>query len=69
MDFTSYMAPKGGINKDSLDSNHGKNHTKAANVAIAATSELLEDVRRTAGDTSFLLYETILHVSVTVYVL
>ncbi|XP_029986618.1 von Willebrand factor A domain-containing protein 7-like isoform X1 [Sphaeramia orbicularis] len=53
-DGTSRTEPKGGINKDKVDSSHGHLHFQAADVAIAATSELLEDVRRAAGDRVFL---------------
>ncbi|XP_071362021.1 von Willebrand factor A domain-containing protein 7-like [Trachinotus anak] len=54
IDQTSKIEPKGGINKDKFDSSHGHLHSEAANLAIAATSELLEDVRRAAGDRPFL---------------
>ncbi|XP_070772872.1 von Willebrand factor A domain-containing protein 7-like [Enoplosus armatus] len=54
VDQTSIIEPKGGINKDTFDSNHGHLHTDAANMAIAATSELLEDIRGAAGDRPFL---------------
>nr|XP_046266993.1 von Willebrand factor A domain-containing protein 7-like [Scatophagus argus] len=54
LDQTSGIKPKGGINKDKLDSSHGHRHTDAANLAIAATSELLEDIRAAAGDRGFL---------------
>uniref|UniRef100_A0AAZ3RWK9 VWA7 N-terminal domain-containing protein n=1 Tax=Oncorhynchus tshawytscha TaxID=74940 RepID=A0AAZ3RWK9_ONCTS len=53
-DQTSGKEPMGGINKDSLKSNHGNWHTAAAEVAVAATSQLLEDIRGAAGDTDFL---------------
>ncbi|XP_054907663.1 von Willebrand factor A domain-containing protein 7-like [Poeciliopsis prolifica] len=53
-DRTKGIGPKGGINKDSFDSEHGYLHNQAANLAIAATSELLEDVRSAAGDRGFL---------------
>nr|XP_015817322.2 von Willebrand factor A domain-containing protein 7 [Nothobranchius furzeri]XP_054586738.1 von Willebrand factor A domain-containing protein 7 [Nothobranchius furzeri] len=53
-DATSFREPKGGINKDKFSSSHGDLHEKAANLAIAATSELLEDVRGAAGDKKFL---------------
>ncbi|XP_071362498.1 von Willebrand factor A domain-containing protein 7-like isoform X2 [Trachinotus anak] len=53
-DQTSKIEPKGGINKDEFDSSHGHLHREAANLAIAATSELLEDVRGAAGDRPFL---------------
>nr|XP_043898266.1 von Willebrand factor A domain-containing protein 7-like isoform X1 [Solea senegalensis] len=53
-DRTRKMDPKGGINKDTLDSEHGHLHNQAANMAIAATSEVLQDVRAAAGDKEFL---------------
>ncbi|XP_031712874.1 von Willebrand factor A domain-containing protein 7-like [Anarrhichthys ocellatus] len=53
-DQTSGIEPKAGINKDNLGASHGHLHMKAANLAIAATSELLEDIRGAAGDISFL---------------
>ncbi|XP_027888394.1 LOW QUALITY PROTEIN: mucin-3A-like [Xiphophorus couchianus] len=53
-DRTKEIEPTGGINKDSFDSEHGHLHSQAANMAIAATSELLEDVRSAAGDKGFL---------------
>ncbi|XP_006808726.1 von Willebrand factor A domain-containing protein 7-like [Neolamprologus brichardi] len=54
VDQTSKIEPKGGINKDKESSSHGYLHTQAANIAIAATSELLEDIRGAAGDRPFL---------------
>ncbi|XP_020564422.1 von Willebrand factor A domain-containing protein 7 [Oryzias latipes] len=54
VDQTSRIEPKGGINKDSLTSSHGHLHTTAANMAVAATSQLLEDVQKAAGDKLFL---------------
>ncbi|XP_065121280.1 von Willebrand factor A domain-containing protein 7-like [Paramisgurnus dabryanus] len=54
LDFTSYKDPTGGINKDDVKSEHGFLHLKAANVAINATMELLEDIRKAAGETAFL---------------
>ncbi|XP_061596719.1 von Willebrand factor A domain-containing protein 7-like [Cololabis saira] len=53
-DTTSLFEPKGGINKDTPTSSHGHLHFEAVNLAIAATSELLEDVRGAAGDKQFL---------------
>uniref|UniRef100_A0A096M5U5 VWFA domain-containing protein n=1 Tax=Poecilia formosa TaxID=48698 RepID=A0A096M5U5_POEFO len=53
-DRTEGIEPIGGINKDSNTSEHGHLHNLAANVAIRATSELLEDVRSSAGDRGFL---------------
>ncbi|XP_062414135.1 LOW QUALITY PROTEIN: von Willebrand factor A domain-containing protein 7-like [Pungitius pungitius] len=54
VDQTSRIEPKGGINKDSFGASHGHLHTDAANLAIAATSLLLEDIRGAAGDRPFL---------------
>ncbi|XP_028277317.1 von Willebrand factor A domain-containing protein 7-like [Parambassis ranga] len=53
-DATSLIAPTGGINKDTPTSSHGHLHTQAANLAIAATSELLQDIWGAAGDDRFL---------------
>ncbi|XP_073670668.1 von Willebrand factor A domain-containing protein 7-like [Paramisgurnus dabryanus] len=53
-DQTSRKDPIGGINKDDLKSEHGFLHLKAANMAINATMELLEDIRQAAGETAFL---------------
>lgn len=54
MDQTSTIEPKGGINKDSFDASHGFLHAAAANMAAAATSELLQDIRKATGDQTFL---------------
>ncbi|XP_024121753.2 von Willebrand factor A domain-containing protein 7-like [Oryzias melastigma] len=53
-DATSSIEPKGGINKDTVDSSHGYLHMEAADLAIAATSQLLEDIRGASGDREFL---------------
>ncbi|XP_063333347.1 von Willebrand factor A domain-containing protein 7-like [Pelmatolapia mariae] len=53
-DRTSRRDPVGGINKDTLDSSHGFRHNEAANLAVRATMELMEDVRLAAGDTNFM---------------
>ncbi|XP_076842848.1 von Willebrand factor A domain-containing protein 7-like isoform X1 [Brachyhypopomus gauderio] len=53
-DKTSFVEPKGGINKDSTSSPHGSLHFVAADVAIAATKDLLQDIRETSGDKEFL---------------
>ncbi|KAK7165961.1 hypothetical protein R3I93_005902 [Phoxinus phoxinus] len=45
---------KGGINKDTRSSSHGDLHDDAATVAIAATRQLLEDIRGFLGDSNFL---------------
>ena len=57
-DTASLIEPTGGINKDDLDAKHGFLHLTAADVAMAATRELLEDIRGAAGDRNFLRYET-----------
>lgn len=54
VDQTSTIEPKGGINKDTFSASHGHLHTTAANLAIAATSELLQNIRLDAGDRPFL---------------
>ncbi|XP_041658168.1 von Willebrand factor A domain-containing protein 7-like [Cheilinus undulatus] len=54
VDQTSTIEPKGGINKDTFSASHGHLHTQAANLAIAATSELLQEIRKAAGDRPFL---------------
>ncbi|XP_042355378.1 von Willebrand factor A domain-containing protein 7-like [Plectropomus leopardus] len=53
-DRTRDTEPIGGINKDTVNSSHGHRHKEAAQLAIAATSELLEDIRAAAGDRPFL---------------
>ncbi|XP_049597943.1 von Willebrand factor A domain-containing protein 7 [Syngnathus scovelli] len=54
LDVTSRIEPTGGINKDTTNSEHGFLHSEAARLATSATSEILEDVRRAAGDEPFL---------------
>ncbi|XP_056092826.1 von Willebrand factor A domain-containing protein 7-like [Rhinichthys klamathensis goyatoka] len=51
-DISSWF--KGGINKDTQSSSHGNLHDDAATVAIAATRQLLEDIRGYLGDSNFL---------------
>ncbi|KAM9315079.1 von Willebrand factor A domain-containing protein 7 isoform 2-T2 [Pholidichthys leucotaenia] len=53
-DRTSRRDPVGGINKDSIGSDHGSLHPKAADLAVIATMELLEDIRIVVGDEKFL---------------
>ncbi|XP_069024123.1 von Willebrand factor A domain-containing protein 7 [Embiotoca jacksoni] len=53
-DQTSRQDPVGGINKDEVESSHGSLHHKAADVAVDATMELLEDIRLAVGDKNFL---------------
>ncbi|XP_072535234.1 von Willebrand factor A domain-containing protein 7-like [Salminus brasiliensis] len=54
IDLTSQLDPKGGINKDTPKSSHGNLHFVAADVATAATRDLLEDIRKSTNDIEFL---------------
>ncbi|XP_034043930.1 von Willebrand factor A domain-containing protein 7-like [Thalassophryne amazonica] len=53
-DKTRKKDPVGGINKDTIHADHGKDHDKAAAVAVLATMELLEDIRLAVGVPNFL---------------
>lgn len=53
-DKTSKRDPIGGISKDTVTSSHGPLHHQAADLAVNATVELLEDIRVAVGDTNFL---------------
>uniref|UniRef100_A0A3B4U9U7 von Willebrand factor A domain-containing protein 7-like n=1 Tax=Seriola dumerili TaxID=41447 RepID=A0A3B4U9U7_SERDU len=53
-DKTSKRDPVGGISKDDVGSSHGSLHHKAADLAVNATMELLEDIRGAVGDKNFL---------------
>ncbi|KAG7485170.1 hypothetical protein JOB18_004258 [Solea senegalensis] len=53
-DKTSNRDPVGGINKDDVGSSHGSLHHTAADLAVNATMELLEDIRLAVGDQNFL---------------
>ncbi|KAJ0050700.1 hypothetical protein NL108_005083, partial [Boleophthalmus pectinirostris] len=53
-DKTSKRAPIGGISKDTVHSSHGSLHHQAADLAVNATVELLEDIRLAVGDKNFL---------------
>ncbi|KAE8300745.1 von Willebrand factor A domain-containing protein 7 Protein G7c Precursor [Larimichthys crocea] len=53
-DKTSKQDPVGGISKDDIGSSHGSLHHKAADLAVNATIELLEDIRLAVGDKNFL---------------
>ncbi|KAJ8372224.1 hypothetical protein AAFF_G00293430, partial [Aldrovandia affinis] len=69
LDRTSTQDPVGGINKDTLSSKHGHRHRDAANVAINATMELLEDIRGAAGENNFLRLMGISRSSVLCFVI
>ncbi|XP_014327674.2 von Willebrand factor A domain-containing protein 7-like [Xiphophorus maculatus] len=53
-DQTSRTEPTGGINKDTNSSSHGQLHRTAADLAVDATVDLLEDIRVAIGDRTFL---------------
>ncbi|XP_063050249.1 von Willebrand factor A domain-containing protein 7-like, partial [Engraulis encrasicolus] len=53
-DKTSQHDPTGGINKDDASESHGYLHLQAAEVAVNATMEILEDIRLAIGDKNFL---------------
>ncbi|XP_032401524.1 uncharacterized threonine-rich GPI-anchored glycoprotein PJ4664.02-like [Xiphophorus hellerii] len=53
-DQTSRTEPTGGINKDTNSSSHGQLHRTAADLAVDATVDLLEDIRVAIGDRAFL---------------
>eukprot|EP00066_Takifugu_rubripes_P029571 XP_011618837.1 PREDICTED: von Willebrand factor A domain-containing protein 7-like [Takifugu rubripes] len=53
-DRTSRTDPVGGINKDTVKSSHGSLHPKAADLAVLATMDLLEELRVAVGDRRFL---------------
>ncbi|XP_065121408.2 von Willebrand factor A domain-containing protein 7-like [Paramisgurnus dabryanus] len=53
-DKSSFKKPTGGINKDEITSSHGIYHQRAADMAIRATMELLEDIRLAKGNQAFL---------------
>ncbi|KAF3687457.1 von Willebrand factor A domain-containing protein 7 Protein G7c Precursor [Channa argus] len=57
-DQSSKGDPVGGINKDDTGSNHGWLHQKAADLAVDATMELLQDIRLAVGDRNFLRFWT-----------
>lgn len=51
--MTSDSEPRGGINKDGVESEHGHLHTQAAQVAIAATRELCRTSEEQQGTLTF----------------
>ncbi|KAL1282099.1 hypothetical protein QQF64_000902 [Cirrhinus molitorella] len=67
-DRTSSKEPTGGINKDDISSNHGFLHLRAADMAINATMELLEDIRLATGDQAFLRLMGLSQTSVLAFV-
>ncbi|ROI47898.1 von Willebrand factor A domain-containing protein 7 [Anabarilius grahami] len=67
-DQTSDRDPTGGINKDDISSNHGFLHQRAADMAINATMELLEDIRADTGNVAFLRLMGLSQISVLAFV-
>ncbi|XP_076023377.1 von Willebrand factor A domain-containing protein 7-like [Genypterus blacodes] len=68
-DQTSRRDPVGGISKDDLGSSHGWLHPQAADLAVNATIELLEDIRLAIGDKNFLLLMGLSQSSVLCFVI
>ncbi|XP_051757196.1 von Willebrand factor A domain-containing protein 7-like isoform X1 [Ctenopharyngodon idella] len=68
LDRTSYRDPTGGINKDDTSSDHGFLHQRAADMAINATMELLEDIRVATGNQAFLRLMGLSQISVLAFV-
>nr|XP_061792057.1 von Willebrand factor A domain-containing protein 7-like [Nerophis lumbriciformis] len=68
-DRTSRTPPIGGINKNTIGSEHGSLHNQAANLAITATMELLEDIRIAGGDKNFLRLMGLSQTSVLCFVI
>ncbi|KPP57994.1 hypothetical protein Z043_124228, partial [Scleropages formosus] len=69
IDLTSHQSPVGGINKDKTSASHGHLHSTAAEVATNATVQLLEDIRVSVGDSSFLRLMGITRSSVLCFVI
>ncbi|KAG1925181.1 von Willebrand factor A domain-containing protein 7 [Pimephales promelas] len=69
LDKTSYRDPTGGINKDDISSSHGFLHQRAAEMAIDATMELLEDIRLATGNQAFLRLMGLSQTSVLAFVI
>ncbi|KAK2815937.1 hypothetical protein Q5P01_026404 [Channa striata] len=69
LDRTSRRNPVGGINKDHVGSSHGSLHHNAADLAVNATMELLQDIRLAVGDSNFLRLMGLSHSSVLCFVI
>ncbi|RXN04431.1 von Willebrand factor A domain-containing 7-like protein [Labeo rohita] len=68
-DKTSSREPTGGINKDDIDSDHGFLHLRAAEMAINATVEVLQDIRLATGNQAFLRLVGLSQTSVLAFVI
>ncbi|XP_058638553.1 von Willebrand factor A domain-containing protein 7 [Onychostoma macrolepis] len=69
LDRTSSREPTGGINKDDIRSDHGFLHQRAAEMAINATVEVLQDIRLATGDQAFLRLVGLSQTSVLAFVI
>ncbi|XP_073698692.1 von Willebrand factor A domain-containing protein 7-like [Garra rufa] len=67
-DRTSLREPTGGISKDDISSDHGFLHKRAAEMAIKATMELLENIRLDTDDQTFLRLMGLSQTSVLAFV-
>uniref|UniRef100_A0A3B5LXW9 Uncharacterized protein n=1 Tax=Xiphophorus couchianus TaxID=32473 RepID=A0A3B5LXW9_9TELE len=54
-DLTSNTVPRGGISKDERRSDNKEFHDAAVNAAVAASLQLLEDIRLASGNHNFLM--------------
>ncbi|KAK5606350.1 hypothetical protein CRENBAI_022880 [Crenichthys baileyi] len=68
-DLTSTAFPRGGISKDERRSDNMAFHNAAVDAAIAASLQLLEDIRLAAGDHDFLRMMGIARSSVVCFVI
>ncbi|XP_053712755.1 von Willebrand factor A domain-containing protein 7-like [Synchiropus splendidus] len=68
-DLTTNVAPRGGLSKDERRADNQAFHDTAVKLATAASLELLEDVRRAAGNNKFLRMMGIARVSVVCFVI
>nr|XP_046259636.1 von Willebrand factor A domain-containing protein 7 [Scatophagus argus]XP_046259644.1 von Willebrand factor A domain-containing protein 7 [Scatophagus argus] len=68
-DLTSTAVPRGGINKEERRSDNVALHSAAVNAAIAASLQLLDDIRLAAGDNDFLRMMGIARSSVVCFVI
>ncbi|XP_073699381.1 von Willebrand factor A domain-containing protein 7-like [Garra rufa] len=69
IDKTSSREPTGGINKDDISSSHGFLHLRAADMAINATVEVLQDIRLAIGNNAFLRLVGLSQTSVLAFVI
>ncbi|XP_008406129.1 von Willebrand factor A domain-containing protein 7 isoform X2 [Poecilia reticulata] len=68
-DLTSTTVPRGGISKDERRSDNKEFHDAAVNAAVAASLQLLEDIRLASGNHDFLRMMGIARSSVVCFVI